>query len=97
MPIKSKFPGYDLIGEDEPFKVGDYYYPYPYKELPANDFNIKRWGIITRDNGPREPNQSFRDRHGVSSYTIIRKSSNQTGFPVRLALSKTFSTPLPLP
>ncbi len=98
MPTKSKFPGYDLVANDEPFKVGDYYYASSYENISGGSlFNIGMWSKIGVDLGPNREGQSFSQRHAVVGYTVIRKATKIKGLPVRLELHRTFSTPLPLP
>ncbi len=97
MPTKSKFKGYDLVKENEGFKVGDYYYPCPLEDINPDTFDIERWYIVRENTGPRFPGQTFRQRHNALNYTIIRKSNSFEGFPRRLALSRVYSRPLPLP
>lgn len=99
MPIPSKFEGYDLVQDHEEFRIGDFYYAGKYKEFPVNHFNIRSWCVVTANTAPMVPGQTFCDRHRVSpgTFTVIRKSSNWKRLPQRLAMSKVFATPLPLP
>lgn len=97
MPSKSKFRGYDLLGDEEPFKIGDFYYPAPYYMIDGKAFSLLGWGKVTRDNGPTREGETFMQRHRVTNYTVIRKSATYEGFSRRLALNRAFSNPLPLP
>ncbi len=98
MPIPSKFKGYDRVMPGEPFKVGDLYYSCQYEWIEART-KIESFSVVTLNAGPTQAGQSFGDRHSVDekSFTIIRKRTNSSGIPVRLALNRHFSKQLPLP
>ena len=96
MAIPCKFRGYLLLGPDEGFKIGDYYYAESYGNMRADGFDIRCWRKVSQRQGPLHPGQSFTERHG-RGFTVIRKATKKSGLPVRLVMSKVFSTPLPLP
>jgi hypothetical protein len=97
MPKPSKFKGFEVLGDDEPFKVGDYYYPAPYYMIDGKTFSIDTWGKVSRDNGPSRIGQTFFQRHNTTNYTVIRRITTYSGIPRRLAMNRFFATQLPLP